>query len=304
MNLMLSDARVMESGWHVTLAAACMVLFPFTPASAAPPGEMPFGVYDPDGDFESDPGVTIEHLFLPWEDVFLPSLVDADVYAKERNRAILATIEPWTWSRSERNTPDILRRNLTSGGYDQYMRGICAVLGTMESPVTVRWAQEMDDYTSQFIWSGWNKDDYIEGYRRVVDICRTEAPNANFMWSPLGYENLADYYPGDEYVDLVGVSVFGLQPWEQEKFGRELGFVDILTPRYNRAAQFGKPVVVAELGYVGTTAYVEDWENAVRQIYPQFPDLVGVIYFNQHEVYPWPDGYGLPDWRVDKRVLE
>ena len=65
-------------------------------AMAAPPGETPFGVYDPGGDFTEDPDVQIEHLFLPWEDVFLPSLVDADVYALERNRAILATIEPWT----------------------------------------------------------------------------------------------------------------------------------------------------------------------------------------------------------------
>jgi endoglucanase len=290
--------------WLAVLALAGAGVFSFAPVHAAPPGELPFGVYDPNGDFESDPEVTIEHLFLPWEDVFLPSLVDADVYAKDRDRAILATIEPWTWSRSERNSPDILKRNLASGEYDQYMRGICAVLGTMESPVTVRWAQEMDDYTSQFIWAGWQPGQYIEAYRRVVDICREEAPNVNYMWSPLGYENLAEFYPGDDYVDLVGVSVFGLQAWEQEKFGEEMSFVDILTPRYERAVEFGKPVVVAELGYVGDSDYVQKWENDVRQVYPQFPELVGVVYFNQHEVYPWPDGYGLPDWRIDHRVTD
>lgn len=304
MTLMSLVSDIVKPCVQMPIAAACMVALPFAPVLAAPPGDMPFGVYDPGGDFEDDPEVSIEHLFLPWEDVFLPSLVDADVYARERNRAVLVTVEPWTWSRSERNTAEILKRNLAEGAYDQYMRGICAVLGAMESPVTVRWAQEMDDYTSQFIWAGWEKTDYIDGYRRAVDICRTEAPDANYMWSPLGYENLSDYYPGDDYVDLVGVSVFGLQAWEQEKFGQELGFVDILTPRYNRAVKFGKPVVVAELGYVGNEAYVQKWENAVRKIYPQFPELVGVLYFNQHEVYPWPDGYGLPDWRVNKRVID
>ncbi|MDT8327866.1 MAG: beta-mannosidase [Roseovarius sp.] len=304
MKSMSSVLNAIKPGWRSVLLPACVALLPFTPVSAAPPGEMPFGVYDPNGDFEADPEVAIEHLFLPWEDVFLPSLVDADLYAIERNRAVLATIEPWTWSRSERNSPDILRRNLLSGEYDQYMRGICAVLGTMDSAVTVRWAQEMDDYTSQFIWASWKPDDYITGYRRVVDICRAEAPNAKFMWSPLGYENLPEYYPGDDYVDLVGLSVFGLQAWEVQKFGKELSFVDILTPRYERAVQFGKPIVVAELGYVGNQAYVDKWENEVRQIYPQFPSLVGVVYFNQHEVYPWPDGFGLPDWRIGKRVTE
>lgn len=284
------------------LVALALGLAQLAPALAAPPGDLPFGVYDPNGDFRDDPGVTIEHLFLPWEDVFLPSLIDADVYAKQRNRAILATIEPWTWSRSERNTPAILRGNLLAGNYDQYMRGICAVLGTMESPITVRWAQEMDDYTSQFIWAGWEPEDYIAGYRRMVDICRAEAPNVNFMWSPLGYDNLAEFYPGDDYVDLVGLSVFGLQEWEREILGEELGFVDILTPRYELAVQFEKPIVVAELGYVGDSAYVEKWESTIRLNYPQFPNLVGVVYFNQHEVYPWPNGYGLPDWRVNRRV--
>lgn len=271
-------------------------------ATAAPPGAMPFGAYDPGGDFSEDPEVSIEHLFLPWEDVFLPSLIDADIYAKERNRAILTTIEPWTWNVDERNDPFILRDSLLSGRYDGYMRAICAVLGTMESPITIRWAQEMDDFSGQFIWAQWEPQEYVAAFRRVVDVCRAEAPEINVMWSPLGFENLPEYYPGDDYVDLVGVSVFGLQKWEKTILGQERSFVEILTPRYERAVQFGKPVVVAELGYVGDQGYVDKWENEVRQIYPQFPRLVGVIYFNQSEVYPWPDGFGLPDWRINERI--
>ena len=76
---------------------------------AAPPGTVPFGAYDPGGDFTDDPVPVIEHLFLPWEDVYLPSLNDADTYAQERGRALLVTLEPWTWSRSERNTAQYLR---------------------------------------------------------------------------------------------------------------------------------------------------------------------------------------------------
>ncbi|MDJ0824166.1 MAG: glycosyl hydrolase [Rhodobacter sp.] len=272
-------------------------------ASAAPPGETPFGVYDPPGDFVNDAEVEIEHLFLPWEDVFLPSLFEADQYALDRQRAILVTIEPWTWTRSERNTPARLIAGIESGEYDFYMRDICTVLGEMESPITVRWAQEMDDYTTQFIWAGWKPETYISAFQKMIDICREVAPDINVMWSPLGYENMAEYYPGDEYVDLVGLSVFGLQPWEETILDQAQSFVDILEPRYERAQQFGKPIVVAELGYVGSESYVESWDNTVRQSFEQFPDLVGVIYFNQKEVYPWPDDFGLPDWRFSERAL-
>lgn len=274
-----------------------------SPSFAAPPGEIPFGVYDPPGDFQSDTDVQIEHLFLPWEDVYLPSLLDADRYALERNRAMLLTIEPWTWNRSERNTPQRLNAGIQSGEYDHYMRDICEVLDQMDSPITIRFAQEMDDYTSQFIWSGWKPENYISAFQRMIGICREAAPRINVMWSPLGYENMASYYPGDEYVDLIGLSVFGFQQWEQDIVGRALTFEDIFAPRYERAAQFNKPIVVPELAYRGNAEYIQQWENDIRQRNPRFPNLVGVVYFNQREVYPWPDNYGLPDWRIQERTL-
>ncbi|MBR9651455.1 glycoside hydrolase family 26 protein [Thalassovita aquimarina] len=275
-----------------------------TPTMAAPPGELPFGVYDPDGDFASDGEVVIEELFLPWEDVYLQALYDADEYAMERNRSLLVTVEPWTWSRSERNTARYLQRGIENGTYDPNMKAICDILGTLKSPVTLRWAHEMEDKSGQFIWADWEPETYISAYRHMIDLCRAAAPNINVMWSPLGYDNMDEYYPGDDYVDLVGLSVFGLQAWDQYKFGRDQTFDEIFAPRYERAAKYGKPVVVAELGYVGKEAYVKDWENSVRQVKEQYPSLVGVVYFNYPEVYPWPEGFGRPDWRVKNQILK
>lgn len=275
-----------------------------TMVSAAPPGSLPFGVYDPEGTFKDDAEVSIEHLFLPWEDIYLPSLNEADAYAQERNRALLVTIEPWTWTVSERNRPETLIAGIRSGDYDHYMRSICEVLNTLQSPVTVRWAQEMEDKSGQFIWSSWQPEVYISSYKRMVDVCRSEAPKVDYMWSPLGDENLNLYYPGDDYVDIIGLSVFGLQRWETNILGFEQSFKDIFEPRYNRVLGYGKPIMVAELGYSGNAEYIEKWENSVRQIYPEFPELIAVSYFNQKEVYPWPNGFGIPDWRMERRTEE
>lgn len=273
-------------------------------AQSAPPGEIPFGVYDPDGDFASEDQVVIEHLFLPWEDVFLDTLYDADVYAQERNRALLVTLEPWTWSRSERNTARYLLNGIKSGNYDGNMTAVCEILATLKSPVTLRFAHEMDDRTGQFIWAGWEPQTFIDAYRKMIDVCRASAPEINVMWSPLGNEDMADYYPGDDYADLIGLTVFGLQAWDQAKEGGDQSFDDIFAPRYERAAAFGKPVVVAELGYVGNAGYVDDWANSVRKVKDAYPQLVGVVYFNFPEVYPWPEGFGTPDWRMKNQVLD
>lgn len=283
-------------------AALFMAAIGAVPALAAPPGPMPYGAYDPGGDYTDDGALVIEHLFLPWEDVFLPSLTDADAYALARKRALVVTVEPWTWTRSERNTPAILQAGIAAGTYDGNMKAICDVLGTLQSPVTLRWAHEMDDNDGQFIWAGWKPEDYIAAYHRMIDICRAAAPAIQVLWSPLGDEGMEAYYPGDDYVDLVGVSVFGFQAYDQLNFGKDRSFTDILGPRYERAASFGKPVVVAEVGYTGKADYVAAWENEVRKARPEYPRLVGVVYFDQKEVYPWPDNLGLPDWRLDERV--
>ncbi len=269
-----------------------------------PPGPTPFGVYDPGGDFSEAEGVTIEHLFLPWEDVALGSLFDADVYARERGRVLLVTLEPWTWSRSERNTPQFLREGIADGTYDSNILAICGVLAQLESPVTLRWGHEMDDDRGQFIWAGWDPDAYIDAYRHVIDACRSVAPEITVMWSPLGDEGMEAYWPGEDYADLVGVTVFGLQAWDQFHHGRDRSFEEILGPRYERAAAFGLPVVVAELGFSGSAEYVETWNDEVRLDYPEFPALVGVSYFNYPEVHSWPDGFGRPDWRVYHRITD
>lgn len=298
----------MKNSLRVLTAAVAATLLAFSGTSAAaenvPPGSIPFGVYDPDGDFSNSNPVVIEHLFLPWEDVFLPSLNDADAYALDRRRALLVTLEPWTWSRSERNTAQYLRRGIAAGTYDANMKAVCDVLGTLKSPVTLRFMHEMDDASGQFIWAGWQPDEYVSAYRRMVDLCRSSAPNISVMWSPLGDAGMEAYYPGDAYADLVGLTVFGLQAWDRAKEGGDRTFDDIFAPRYARAAAFGKPVVIAELGYVGNAAYVESWKNAVRQEREAYPSLVGVVYFNQREVYPWPEGFGLPDWRIKNQILD
>jgi endoglucanase len=294
--------------WRAAAGPLALTLMIFgaapAPGLAAPPGPMPFGVYDPGGDFQNDPEVAIEHLFLPWEDIYLPSLSDADAYAVERNRAVLVTLEPWTWTVSERNSPQALQLGIGEGAYDANITSICGMLGRFVSPVTLRWGHEMDDDNGQFLWAGWDPDTYISAFRRVIDICRISAPNINVMWSPLGEEGMERYYPGDSYVDLVGVSVFGLQAFDQLNFGQDRSFTEIFAPRYIRAARFGKPVVVAELAYSGDADYVDAWEREVRKLRPEYPGLVGVVYFNQKEVYPWPDDLGYPDWRVEFRVTE
>lgn len=257
-----------------------------------------FGAYDPHGDFGQQQGVATEHLFLPWEDVDLDSLKTADAYALERKRNVLITVEPWSWDVSWRLTSDELRRKILQGGYDENMHAIARMVSQMKSPVIIRWGQEMEDKSGRFSWSGWAPNDYITAYRHMMDIVRKEAPNAKLMWSPKGEDGLQAYYPGDNYVDFVGLSVFGLEAFDKIEHGGPWTFGQSLKKGYGLVEKYNKPIWVAELGYEGNDAYIKPWMNDVTLKTSEFPKLEEVVYFNDKDVHPWPHNLGKPNWRV------
>lgn len=257
-----------------------------------------FGAYDPWGDFGSDARVKTEALFLPWEDVDLSSLELANAYAAERGRDLLISVEPWSWDRNWRVTTAELRRRILNGTYDANMREIARRAGAMTQPVVIRFAQEMEDRTGRFSWSNWEPKDFIQAWQRLMRIVRAEAPKARIMWSPKGLPGLEEYYPGDDQTDLIGLSVFGLDRYDELAYGGPRSFMESLKQGYDLVAPFRKEIWVAELGYEGGDGYVQQWMNDVAQRREEFPALTQIVYFNDKEVNPWPLDMGLPDWRV------
>jgi beta-mannanase len=264
------------------------------------PQSIEFGAYDPHGDFVEDTNPKIEHLFLPWEDVDLSTLSIADEYALERGRSLMISVEPWSWAVDWQLSSDELYSGIMAGRFDANMAAVCREASQLRSPVTIRWGQEMDEYEDEwfkFTWAYWEPEQFVNAYRHAVSVCRQNFEGAQFIWSPKGKEGLEAFYPGDEYVDIVGLSIFGFQPYDNDLSGRDMTFAEWLEPAYERVKGFGKPIMVAELGYEGDQSYVRRWAEDVTKPYPQFPDLVAVVYFNDHEVYPWSH-YGRPNWRV------
>ncbi len=293
----VATAAIMATYSATPAHAASPALTSQKPATPVSPGPA-LGAYDPYGDFSVDKGVSIEHLFLPWEDVDLTTLAQADSYALAHNRTLLVSIEPWSWDKNARVTPNQLRQGIRAGRYDPNIKAVCSAIGALKSDTTIRWGQEMEHDIGRFIWAGWKPADYVSAYRRFVDKCRPEAKTAKFMWSPRGDANLAPYYPGDRYVDVIGLSVFGLQQQDRDQLGKDRTFAEVLKPAYDRVDVFGKPIVVAELAYLGDRGYVGKWAEDATRTGPEFPHLTSVVYFNDKEPYPWPKPYGMPNWRV------
>lgn len=297
--LLLSGTVLASSNPHAILdLASPSVEMPLSKRPLLTATSIRFGAYDPNGDFSEPSSSEIEHLFLPWDDVDLSTLAVADAYAKERARTLLITVEPWSWSRDWRLSSQDLLSSILSGERDHNMAAVCSTAATLKSPVIMRWGQEMDEPENRFSWSHWRGTDFIAAYQRMVTVCRKHLASAQYMWSPKGNAGLEAFYPGDEFVDIVGLSVFGLQAYDRDTAGWNRTFSQRLAPGYSRVKGYNKPIMVAELGYDGDRSYVRDWAADVARPHAEFPGLVAVVYFNDREIYPWPGGYGRPDWRV------
>lgn len=90
----------------------------------------------------------------------------------------------------------------------EYLQNLAKEMENYGCKFILRFANEMNDPTCA-PWAGEPPADYIRTYRAVADIFRQYAPSVALLWAPNFFPaNYADYYPGDAYVDYVGMSSY------------------------------------------------------------------------------------------------
>lgn len=183
--------------------------------------------------------------------------------ARELGGQLLVTWEPWSnnvndarWSCS----------SIASGSHDTYIRRYARAVRDARVPVMLRFAHEMNGnwypwgtaFNSNFKrHNGNSPQQYVAMWRRVVGIFRQEgATNAKWVWAPnihflndnnsLNDQNrdLAALYPGDNYVDWIGLSVYNdgaRRSWNS--------FSMLIDGAYHVVTRISsKPLMIAEMG--------------------------------------------------------
>ena len=262
------------------------------------------GVYDPESLFSYDSRLSIEHKFVPWQVDDAGDRVKAALrQASNQGRRLLLTLEPFTKAINWRDGADQLFGQVVAGAYDDQIHAICKEIGKSEAEVWVRWGHEMETPIERYPWAQNDPAAYVNAFRHVVQKCRSSASNALYVWSPKGERGLEAFCPGDEFVDLVGFSVYGMQAWETYYYGKPRSAIENIWEKYNRVSRYNKPIIVAELGVYGDNKYSKGWVENLQQKIEYLPLVKAVVYFNDKEPHVWPQPYGAPDWRVYAPLL-
>ncbi len=188
-----------------------------------------------------------------------------------------------------------------AGIADTYLRQFARDAHAWNKPFYLRLAWEMNG--TWYPWSPGNNGNtaasYVAMWRHVHDIFAQEGatnvrwvwcPNSfSYMWQPVPY---ADLYPGDAYVDWVGLDGYNWgpgQPWGSvwHSFLQEFA-----APYDTLTAMTNKPIMVVETSSTQNGGDKAAWiqQAFLVDIPAHFPRLRAVIWFNQDKE---------SDWRVD-----
>lgn len=183
---------------------------------------------------------------------------------------------------------------------DAYLKETMEYLKSLDAPVLLRIGGEMN------VWQNLADPSlYKQAYIKIANVARQTAPNVALVFSPNDVSNwnvdISGYYPGDSYVDWVGVSLYTNKyrnsqnpivgkDFEEMYYGNG-AYANPLTKLKNIVARYGskKPIIITECGVGhginGKSIDLNSFaKERVQMLYTYanmlYPQVKGIIYFD------------------------
>jgi hypothetical protein len=197
---------------------------------------------------------------------------------------------------------------------DAYLREFAKAAKESGVPIFLRYASEMNGSWAKYSGS---PEKYIEKWRLVHQVMQEEAPNVAMVWTVFSFpeQSIKSYYPGDDYVDWVGVNVYNVVYHNNElnSLGDNEDPLKLLNYVYNTFSA-RKPIQISEFGvthYTVTdnTYHVDFAAEKIMRMYKWLPSLYprvkSIFYFDVNNLINAPDGRKVNDYSItnDPKIL-
>ncbi|MGA5462042.1 glycoside hydrolase family 26 protein [Mycobacterium sp. NPDC050041] len=203
------------------------------------------------------------------------------------------TWEPRLWHDASAEAVGAILPKINSGCYDDYLRGWADELAGVRHGVLLRFAHEFNG--TWYPWStgaGTSAEEYVAAWRHVHHIfCERGATNVRWVWAPdagpISDEPLADWYPGDECVDVLGIDGYN---WGTTLPGsRWTGPTEIFGHGLSelRRLSDGKPILVTEVGCAEAGGDKAEWIGELVRMTAAEPQVTGFIWFHHDKETDW-----------------
>lgn len=236
-------------------------------------------------------------------------LFPAGTAAMIRDRGSVPYIRLMLRSSPDQNKaePTFTLTRLLRGEFDNDLRAWARSARNFASPLIVEFGPEMNG--SWFSWNGTyngggrpgsygdptlpdGPERFRDAYRRIITLMR-EAGAANITWvfhvnaqdAPnVAWNRFENYYPGDSFIDWLGVSAYGAQTPRATEWPI---FRDLMDAAYPRLAALAadKPIVVSEFGVASNNSLgsaatwaTDAWTDLKAG---RWPRVIGASWWNE-----------------------
>lgn len=221
---------------------------------------------------------------------WLPELADMGV-------SPLITWEPW--NRDEFIEQSVYTQEaILAGQHDAYIDRWAQQAAAFEETIYLRFAHEMNTPEGKVYWYPWQGDPetYKAVWRHVHDRFEAAgADNVEWVWSVAWLNDDAElYYPGDEYVDWVAMTVLNFGEGKPDSSWRT--FYELYSLQHSRAISYGKPIMISELATAEQGGDKGQWIADIGDdLANHFPEIGAIVWLN----YPTAREFEEINWRVN-----
>ncbi|MCW3842288.1 glycosyl hydrolase [Micromonospora yasonensis] len=191
-----------------------------------------------------------------------------------------------------RNQPRYRLSHIARGDFDLHLRSWAEGIKSLGYPVAIRFGHEMNG--DWYPWcesvNGNRPGDYVKAWRHVHDLFRDAGvTNVIWVWSANVRWNdstpaLAPLYPGDSYVDWIGMTGY----YGSGAFSQYRSFDTIFKRTVTEIRAFSKkPLVVTETGAAEASGRKAEWIREAFRTLPAYPDIIGLIWFEVDKERDW-----------------
>lgn len=218
-------------------------------------------------------------LYIPWGEAAQCRIQDTLMQSIYNNGSLpMITWEPWT-NLFKRPASKSVFVHITEGYYDDYLMQFSQQMRALNRPVFLRFAHEADN--PAYPWSNGTATAFRAAWKYVHNFfSRNDVNNVIWVWNPWSPQSVADYYPGEDYVDWIGVTVLNYGP--QYKDGQSRSFAALYAPFHHQLVfRSGLPVMIAEMGSLVAAGNQSQWHrDAFSAIDRGFREVHAYVLFN------------------------
>lgn len=256
--------------------------------------------------------IAIEMFFTGWPTSKIPDFPDIKCNEIAANGAVPHI----TWMPQISGSPYPLDAILT-GLWDSYIRGYAVQAKQWGKPLFIRYGHEMNG--DWYYYGGANngagkKDGYgdpnladgperfVDSYKRIWTIFNQQGvTNVTWIWCPnngsspsADWNKIESYYPGDQYVDWVGMD--GYNFGNTQSFSAWTDFIWVYNSLYNICKLYEKPIMIGEFASVENGGNKAKWiTDAYNYTKILFTKIKAITWFHIRKT----EGTVDTDWRIN-----